>query len=273
MRFSTSTAGYVSVAGVFGVLSVFASFGTLDAKENPVNRVSQIEPLQQARDFACCPLVEARYVFDFNESSNGYYTMPCGMPGGGEPAWEWGPVLIPPPIVPDVACDSVAVTNLLGTVLDGMGFNDMGERAVIGPVVIEEDCSCMELCHHYFTQTGYECGNVKVSADDGVTWYLITPARGYDGSANCYDDGYWPKCVMCQPSFTGWSEGFIKDCFDLSSYLGQEILVGFDFGSDQIEPWYGWYIKWVKFGAPPTTAVERVAEERPSWGAVKVMYR
>ena len=112
-----------------------------------------------------------------------------------------------------------------------------------------------------------------LSANDGVTWILIPPARGYDGSANYYDDGFWPKCIPGQPCFTGWSETFIKDCFDLGAYVGQEVLVGFDFGTDQIDPWYGWYIKSVKFGEPPTSGVEMIDEERPTWGAVKVMYR
>jgi len=216
----------------------------------------------------CCPSIYVCYVEDFNISGCGFYTEDCGGPGScfwewGQPVFDLGSYYGP---VPDVACDGVAVTNLLATDLDAY-YGNCGERAIIGPYDITESCWCMELCHYYDTEPDYDGGNVKVSADGGATWSLVYPARGYDLTANGS-----PPCVALEPVFSGHNVAsagaFVRDCFDLSQYVGQTIMIAFDFGGDSIIFYPGWYIKWVKIGSDEFSPVEQ-----STWGNIKAMYR
>lgn len=202
----------------------------------------------------CCPLLEECVAFDFNASDGGFWTIPCG----GTSVWEWGAAPSP-----GVACDGVGVTNVLGTVLQGDYPNLAGEAAVLGPVSITADCTCLELCHMYTTEEPYDGGNVKVSADDGATWVLVIPAAQYDFATD--DEN---ACVPSEAVFTDeLGSPWTSDCFDLSQYVDDELLIGFFFGSDESVTSPGWYIKWAKLGSDTTPV------EHSSWGAIKGLYR
>jgi hypothetical protein len=54
----------------------------------------------------------------------------------------------PSSLDPAVNCQEEAVTNVLGTILNGVTPNYAGEAALLGPVSIIPECSCMELCHY-----------------------------------------------------------------------------------------------------------------------------
>ena len=207
----------------------------------------------------CCPSLFVCDVFDFNVSDNGFTTLPCG----GNPVWAWGMLAY---TIPDIACDDVPVTNVLATVVNGDYGDGAGETAVVGPYYIGDDCWCMELCHFYDTEAYYDGGNVKISTDGGATWTLITPARLYDQA------GYSGNpCIPGEMAFTGhqFNTTWMRDCFDLTDYVGQEILVGFFFGSDSSVGYYpGWYIKWLKIGGNTPTSTEG-----ESWGGVKRLFR
>ncbi|MBD3349347.1 MAG: hypothetical protein GF400_09170 [Candidatus Eisenbacteria bacterium] len=217
----------------------------------------------------CCPSVYVCDVVDFNVDDGGFYTEDCG--GVGSCFWEWGQPLFDPGSaygpIPDLACDDVPVTNLLATDLDAF-YANCGERAIIGPFDITASCWCMELCHYYDTEFSYDGGNVKVSADGGATWNIVHPARGYDDDA-AYSGN---PCVALEPIFSGHAiaqgGAFVRDCFDLSNYVGQSILVAFDFGADGSIFYPGWYIKWVKIGSDEFSPVEDA-----TWGGIKAMYR
>ncbi len=207
-------------------------------------------------EIPCCPTPFHCHIFDFNQSSNNYFSMACG----GQPVWGWG---MDQECIPAVACDGVQVTSILGTYLNSDYPSDAGEIAVIGPIFLDYCCWCMELCHFYDIEDRWDGGNVKISTDGGSTWQLITPAGGYDDTAN--DDC---SCVPGEPVFTGWSGVFVRDCFDLTGYTGRQIWIGFFFGSDGSFEYCGWYPKWVKFGG-----YEPSATERSSWGSIKSQYR
>lgn len=205
----------------------------------------------------CCPMPYVCHEYDFNESDHGFSAIACG----GQSVWEWG--LTPYPGT--AACDDVEITNLLGTVLQGAYPYDSGEIAAIGPVSITADCTCMELCHTYMCEEAWDGGNVKVSANGGVDWVLAMPAEGYDISTQPAT-----TCVTEEPVFADdYGSAWMRDCFDLSDYVGQDILVGFFFGSDNAggTGYGGWYIKWAKFGTDQTPVLDH------SWGAIKALYR
>lgn len=196
-------------------------------------------------------------VVDYNPGPGGLVTEPCE---GEELCWEWGP----DGTVPDIGCAGVPATNVWGTALDSSYPNLAGHRGIIGPFSLNEhDCRCMELCHFYATEPYYDGGNVKISTDSGQTWNLIFPARGYDETF-----AYFPTpCVGGQPVFCGTSGVFVTDFFDLSPYVGMDVLIAFDFGSDSYVTYTGWYINWLVIGGDQSPVRET------SWGMIKVMYR
>jgi len=210
----------------------------------------------------CCPFSVDCCVLDFNIQNCGWWSLPCD----GESVWEWGV----PVGIPDVACDDVPVTHVLGTVLGGNYAYNSGEIAAVGPINVDEACYCLEICHYYDIESDYTAwdgANVKVSADMGQTWTLVTPADGYDGVAEACG-GYGDlKCICGEPVFHGDSVTFVRDCFDLTEFAGQQLLVGFFFGSDGSVNYPGWYIKWVKLGGEVTPV------ENSTWGSIKAMYR
>jgi hypothetical protein len=231
---------YIVVDGYYGATGTFTL--TIDCVE-----------IEQP----CCPTPYHCYVVDYNDVDE-FYTLPCG----GAPVWQWGP----DPVPPEVACDDIPVTNLLGTIIGGDYPVSAGEIAVAGPfsISVAEHCYCMELCHWYDIETSYDGGNVKVSADGGATWTLVHPQAGYPGATYSYC-----PCVPGEPAYTGHPPfAFIRDCFDLSDFDGMEILVGFFFGSDSSVTYPGWYIKWVKIGGEEFSPVED-----SSWGSIKGLYR
>ena len=132
-------------------------------------------------------------------------------------------------------------------------------------MTVTEQCTCLELCHWYEIEEGYDGGNVKVSTDGGSTWDLITPQEGYPALA--FED---PVCVGDEMAFAEEyypADEFFRNCFDLSAYIGQQIHIGFFFGSDGSYTMRGWYIDKVILGTG------EVPVEQSSWGAIKALYR
>ncbi|MCK4409933.1 MAG: hypothetical protein KAW67_07595 [Candidatus Eisenbacteria sp.] len=208
----------------------------------------------------CCPFEFDCVVYDFNESADGVSFLDCGL---GPNPWGWGSDAG----IPSVACDDVPVTNVMGTALGTAYPTLTGGAFYIGPLAVTNECSCLELCHYYDTESGYDGGNVKISLDGGLTWILVHPFGGYDGALT---STYYPaECVWMEEVFTGDSYGFVRDCFDLIDYVGSDVLVGFFFGSESyLTTDLGWYIKWVKLGSDNYTPVEDT-----SWGGIKALYR
>jgi hypothetical protein len=130
---------------------------------------------------------------------------------------------------------------------------------------VTAECSCLGICHFYVTESGYDGGNVKVSTDDGSTWDLVHPHGGYDDVLD--SDTNVAECVADEEVFTGYTSDYRHDCFDLSAYVGQEIKVGFFFGSDGSTEHIGWFVRWVKLGSDMSPV------EPSSWGSIKAMYR
>jgi hypothetical protein len=207
----------------------------------------------------CCPFPHTCYEQDYNLDLGNTVFMDCGL---GPNPWAWGQ----DNLIPQVACDEVPVTAILGTTLNANYPPSVGGIAMIGPYEIEEHCSCLELCHFYNTESGYDGGNVKVSTDAGATWQIVYPADGYD---DILDSSFsTAECVYGEEVFTGSSVTFVKDCFDLSPYMGRQVWIGFCFGSDSSVCYLGWYIKWAKIGGTEFSAIEN-----STWGSIKSMYR
>ncbi|MBD3347968.1 MAG: hypothetical protein GF400_02080 [Candidatus Eisenbacteria bacterium] len=253
-QYSIDLSGYdvgETITVGFGYQGYDGAQGALDAVEIGECPPPPPEP--------CCPSDYVCLVHDFNTTSCGWSEVACGL---GPVPWEWGV----PTGIPTVACDDVAVTNVLGTALAGDYTAQTGEGAVIGPYDITQNCWCLELCHYYDIESGYDGGNVKVSTDGGATWTLVQPFGGYDDILD--STTYVAECVGGEEVFTGYSGTFVRDCFDLSAYMNESVLIGFFFGCDSSVVYPGWYLKWVKLGSDEITPVKDT-----SWGGIKAMYR
>lgn len=205
----------------------------------------------------CSPLSSTCHVWDFNTSDEGFVHKLCGITAQ---AWEWGQA---PAGIPDTACDDTPVTNVLCTGLSGSYPEDAADAVYVGPVLVEEGCTCLEICHFYVMESGYDGGMVGLTTDGGTTWHLLTPARGYD------EIGDWDNtCIGPFPCFSAEdATEFVVDSFDISPWVGSEVSIGFFFGADESGQEAGWYILWAAIGGSESPV------ERTTWGAIKALYR
>ena len=165
------------------------------------------------------------YYFSDFEDNDGYLL--SSDPTG----WAWGE----PTSGPGVAYSG---TNVWATVLGGNYVDNANwtlETTI--PVGIVTTAYMLEFWHWYDIEASYDGGNVKVSADGGTNWTVIIPLTGYPGTANTFNP------LSGEPIFCGHDQGFWELVeFDLSAYVGENILVRWHFGSDGGVVYPGWYI-------------------------------
>ncbi|RMH71641.1 MAG: T9SS C-terminal target domain-containing protein [Gemmatimonadetes bacterium] len=87
--------------------------------------------------------------------------------------------------------------------------------------------------HWYSTVEGWDGGNVQISVDNGETWTILHPVGGYPDASVVALGG--------RPGFTGDSNGWRRDYFDLLPYAFQRIMIRFRFSSTNRMLW-GWFI-------------------------------
>ncbi|MCK4349648.1 MAG: immune inhibitor A, partial [Candidatus Krumholzibacteria bacterium] len=147
--------------------------------------------------------------------------------------WEWGE----PTSGPGGANSGV---KLWGTNLDGSYPNNADATLDMPPITLSasKPYALLTFWHWYYIETNYDGGNVKVSADDGETWEVVTPLGGYDGTAKSGNAG-----IPGEPCFTGYNDDFWQmELFDLSAYAGSQVIIRFHFGSDGSMYRDGWYV-------------------------------
>ena len=85
----------------------------------------------------------------------------------------------------------------------------------------------------------YDGGNLKISTDGGSSWNLLGSYQNpYPvSSASSGNSG-----ISGEPCFTGTTAGWEEVFFDLTSYVGQEVMLRWHFGSDGSVKKTGWLI-------------------------------
>lgn len=141
--------------------------------------------------------------------------------------WQWGE-----PNIPAYSGD-----NVWGTVLDG-NYADGISWSLESPDFLITPNSNLSFYHYYVIENYWDGGNVKISTDEGNTWQIIHPDAGYPvANTNSGNSG-----IPNQPAFSGNSNGWQNETFELSSLFGQVARFSWHFGSG---PWVnevGWYI-------------------------------
>ena len=126
--------------------------------------------------------------------------------------WEWG----------EGDVEAHSGTKMWGTSL----FSNYSNNAVYELTtetynISDWDCATLELWANFNSEWLYDGGNVWVSNDDGMRWYLLKPIGGYPSS---YVE------ALLEPGFTGFSDGWKKYEFDLRPYVeGSTGYIAFKF--------------------------------------------
>ncbi|UCF05010.1 MAG: S8 family serine peptidase [bacterium] len=165
------------------------------------------------------------FSWDFELDDGGF------TPAGG--VWEWGE----PTSGPGGAHSGV---NLWATILAGSYPNSADATLDIPPITLagSKPYALLSMWHWYYIETNYDGGNVKVSSDGGMTWTVVEPIGGYDGTARSGNAG-----IPGEECFTGYNNDFWQmELFDLSDYAGQQVQIRFHFGSDGSVYRSGWYV-------------------------------
>jgi hypothetical protein len=96
----------------------------------------------------------------------------------------------------------------------------------------------LEFSLWYDIEEGYDYGYVAVSSDGGTTWDILegNHTRSYDPVGNAFGVGY-----------TGRSGGYdeptwVDERLDLTPYAGQEVLVRFEYVTDDAVNYPGWLL-------------------------------
>jgi len=196
-----------------------------------------------------CGLTNVVLDWDFAVADHGFTTAACDEQGA--PVWEYGATTW----IPEVP------GNLWGTVLEGDYPLDAGESLQSPPFLVDATTYLVEVIHYYDMEYLWDGGNVTVAGE------VIAPLVGYPGPVNIPQDWYaW--CVDEEMAFTGADVGWRTSCFDLSQFIGQEIRLSFDFGSDDYGVEAGWYLAAVRVGNDDTVPVQA-----QSFGAIKALFR
>ena len=98
---------------------------------------------------------------------------------------------------------------------------------VLEPVTLPEngDALRLVLTHQYDLSEG-QGGNVKVSADGGKSWQVLSPEAGYDTTLAAPSHPMGGEDV-----FSGRSAGTLTSLFDLTEYAGASVRLRIDFGA------------------------------------------
>ncbi|MDI6707498.1 MAG: hypothetical protein QME47_00155 [Candidatus Thermoplasmatota archaeon] len=95
----------------------------------------------------------------------------------------------------------------------------------------------LTIWHKYDFEKNWDGGLVEIYSDG--SWKQLTPARGYDATLNtgCQNP------IEGRDAFTGNSNGWRKDTFDIVPYVAKTVQIRFWFGSDNFDTSHeGWNI-------------------------------
>lgn len=109
------------------------------------------------------------------------------------------------------------------------------------PFVVAGEAPTLVFWHSYDTEFEWDGGVVEILVTGQTDWQdlgAFMTSNGYDGPVNDNPD----SPISGRPAFHGSSNGYIFTQIDLSSFLGEEVLIRFRFASDAAVGGTGWYV-------------------------------
>lgn len=147
-----------------------------------------------------------------------------GTPG----VWEYGA----PTSGPGAAHTG---TQVWATVLDGDYPHSSSAFLDTPPIDLSGlDVAALVFHHYYDAEKLYDGGNVQISSDGGVNFALLHPRDGYSHQSIA--------ALGNNPGFSGSGGGYEIAVFDLSSYIGSDVILRWHFASDNKTAAAGWYL-------------------------------
>jgi cysteine-rich repeat protein len=144
--------------------------------------------------------------------------------------WEWG---TPSSVGPSACAQG---PGCVGTQIDApYRANQSYTTSILEPSPIDltgATAPVLAFYHWTQTETGIDGGNVKLSTNGGLTWSILAPDEGYDGT------------VAGEAAFTGdrSAAGWRRAIFNLAAYVDQTVTIRFAFRSDSATQYAGWYV-------------------------------
>ncbi len=221
------------------VLALVALTGVASA-DKPVQEVDQPTPVR-------CELTCIMYDWDFANDSHGFDPAICE--DGGMAVWEYGTSNI-----------AGAPGDVWGTVLMDDYVNNSGDGLIAPSFTVTASSNMIEVDHYFDIETNFDGGNVTVNGT------VVTPESGYTATIST-STSYYAYCVDLEDGFTGHDAMWRTDCFDISEWMGQDVVVAFDFGSDSSVTYPGWYLAAVRVGGEGMTPTESA-----TWSHIKSMF-
>jgi len=103
----------------------------------------------------------------------------------------------------------------------------------------------------YEIETGWDFGFVQVSTDSGATWTSLSDVEGR--TTYEHDPNAITEIVDNLPGFTGFSDGWVHETFDLSPYAGGTIMLRFRYMTDWAVTYLGWFLDEITITADGAT--------------------
>lgn len=135
------------------------------------------------------------------------------------------------------------------------GEGDNFDRSIVREVSVPSTGATLTFDTLYDTEWSWDYGFVQISADGGETWTSLSNANTTADS----DPGADPRIKAQLPGFTGasgveaepqdpGSAQWVTESFDLNTYAGQDVLLGFRYMTDAFVAYPGWWIDNVAVG-------------------------
>ena len=212
-----------------GAVVVSALAGPALADKQPI-------PAQAPAARAACGFGIVTYDWQDPQLSHRFSEVHCDT--DGVDVWQYGRADIPG-----------APEGVWGTTLSGTYPNEAGTGLRSVAFVVTPSTYLVEIEHWYDIENGYDGGNLMLYPYGTV----IGPLGGYPTSTISATSSYYAWCVDGESGWSGQSGDWRVDCFDLSAWMGQEVALELDFGSDASVTGLGWYIRRVRIGGEDTT--------------------
>ncbi|MGI8521602.1 MAG: peptidase M6, partial [Actinomycetota bacterium] len=132
------------------------------------------------------------------------------------------------------------------------------DRTIVRRVYVRRKNPTVSFKTKWNTEIGWDFGFVQVSTDGGKTYQSLRNAD----TTSVTDPGAIPIVKQNVPGFTGNSEGWRKETFNLEKYAGESILLSFRYVTDSGVDLPGWWIDDVKMGGKLISKGLSVAEWR-----------